>query len=801
MLFPRYSFALFIACTLSACGGGSDSTPQPPAPVAYSAQNDSAEVELGESVDIDVLANDSGDNSTDFAIVSVSEPSTGSVTISNNKISYTPGEDFLGEVTFDYTGTNGANESSASITVSVAATVTVAGRVAIPQMGGGEVVATVNDSDYQTTIAGDGSYSLSLRITDANDTRNIILRAKGAADASFITLSSELPATAELLEQASTDRTLTADENAKVVLTPFTTAATVQLLNATADASLDASNLTALYRLIDAELLAEMAAVTHYLSNGSAEQLPNGLTTIEELLFDAQQLNAFSAELAENGELVMALNQLAENEANTASIDPAEFRGDLIRFSNFSEFKQEQLALGLRVAETDVVTFQNNPEQGFDFDGKRWARDLVYENRSQLTAGQFIMLYGDYFDPDAIDQLQQAFSNGEVNALVELYSTQENMRLTPVLANGGMLTLHITSSIYLEPSPIETDSGVITLNKSIYRNNSTFATYGHEPRLRSGTSFALDTSQTRIMYGLFDYYNATEFAGTSDAYSAHLRTEFTPTNETSGTLFRPQTGDEGSYELSQDGTKLSITWAADNLYVSHEDWYMFTNEAGYEHAIAHRYLKDGNHYSAIVPFIRKVPDLSFVDYINGTSALQVQSLEETIFTTTGELRDLNEMYGVTGLIWRDDGALDRIGVICAYQSGSSNGCSAEYEVRNYSWWRPEGENVYSNFRCIAESCGGLLYELLGMRQAPEIAISYYTANYPAGLGPLGDLITPGEVHFAGAYLRYFHAVEIDTQSAESAAALAMPKAISKHQQPLMLEYPAEPAHPSAELQP
>lgn len=91
-----------------------------PANEAPLAANDSASVNAGQTVSIDVLANDSDPEGDGISLVSVTQPANGSAQLAGNQVSYTANADFSGTDTFSYTITDTAgNQATAQVTVSV----------------------------------------------------------------------------------------------------------------------------------------------------------------------------------------------------------------------------------------------------------------------------------------------------------------------------------------------------------------------------------------------------------------------------------------------------------------------------------------------------------------------------------------------------------------------------------------------------------------------------------------------------------------------------------------------------------
>ena len=87
------------------------------APVA---KDDSAETAYETTVTVDVLANDSDEDGDKLTIQSTTSPKNGTVKNDNGKLVYTPNDGFSGEDIFEYTITDGEDEATAKVTVTVA---------------------------------------------------------------------------------------------------------------------------------------------------------------------------------------------------------------------------------------------------------------------------------------------------------------------------------------------------------------------------------------------------------------------------------------------------------------------------------------------------------------------------------------------------------------------------------------------------------------------------------------------------------------------------------------------------------
>ncbi len=96
-----------------------DGDPENGAPTA---EDDVAAVVAGQSVDIEVLDNDSDPDGDSLDIISVTEPESGTVEIDRDELEYEAAADFEGTDTFEYTIDDGnGHQATATVSVSVSA--------------------------------------------------------------------------------------------------------------------------------------------------------------------------------------------------------------------------------------------------------------------------------------------------------------------------------------------------------------------------------------------------------------------------------------------------------------------------------------------------------------------------------------------------------------------------------------------------------------------------------------------------------------------------------------------------------
>ncbi len=98
-----------------------DSSNQGGVNLAPTAATDTAATLMGQSIDINVLANDSDPEGDTLTITAVSNPANGTVSNSGTSVQYTPASGFSGTDSFSYTITDGnSNEATAQVSITVA---------------------------------------------------------------------------------------------------------------------------------------------------------------------------------------------------------------------------------------------------------------------------------------------------------------------------------------------------------------------------------------------------------------------------------------------------------------------------------------------------------------------------------------------------------------------------------------------------------------------------------------------------------------------------------------------------------
>ncbi|MRJ43359.1 cadherin-like domain-containing protein [Idiomarina loihiensis] len=273
--------------------------------VAPVATADSSEVKIGNSVTIDVLANDSDENNDTLKVVSTTEPSFGVVTIaSDSEVVYTPNDSFLGSDSFSYTVSDGEEDVSAEVTVSVYNEVVISGRVIDDPIPNAEVTIQVGESEVQATADADGYYKSPIRFT--NNEQLVRLKASGVGEQQNVQLLSYLGNVGEAFQAAGEDGELTREEAPHVNVTNLTTAYTILAeRNNGGEAFATYEEYEAAVDKVNSDEAIEVAAAIKLIVDDPSFAQPEGFETVVDLVKDSEGYRQFleAVEQASPGKL------------------------------------------------------------------------------------------------------------------------------------------------------------------------------------------------------------------------------------------------------------------------------------------------------------------------------------------------------------------------------------------------------------------------------------------------------------------------------------------------------------------
>ena len=306
----QISLALVAALGLSACGSDSDdeiATEQPQEPTySLTAAADAGESLNGESVTIDLDANDSYDGEGELSVSVIdSDDAAGSVSTDGTTLTFTPAEGFLGSTEITYEVTDGDLTAEAVVTIDSAETLSISGTVTDAPIADATVTVTLAGQTHEAEADADGNYQLDIKVSSTPETSAIRINAVGAEaqGQAYVTLSSLLASYEQLRQQAGDDRLLQRDEDNSVQVTQVSTARDV-LIRALAGAeTIAGTDLAELSLRIETEELLETAAIIKLLVDSpESYPLPDGVATVSEFLADQEAYDAMVTVASESAE-------------------------------------------------------------------------------------------------------------------------------------------------------------------------------------------------------------------------------------------------------------------------------------------------------------------------------------------------------------------------------------------------------------------------------------------------------------------------------------------------------------------
>ncbi|MCC2616334.1 Ig-like domain-containing protein [Aestuariibacter halophilus] len=327
-----------ILASLTACGGGSggesNTSINPPLPAtnqAPVAQNDTGNVFAGQSIELDVMANDSDPEGDTLTIETVGDVASGRVVMDGSVLRYESTGDFSGVVTFSYTVVDGNGGSSeATVSIDVLNRLTLAGRIDGVAQSDMTITAYVDDNAYTATTNNQGQFQLVVGIASEEQS----IRLQSTADDRGIQYQTWLNAQDGLLSLADDEEQIN-----DVVLSLLTTREAL-LLDAIAQqhgVPVSSDNLARYRLLIDHTDTFNGALAAKIARENPSVELPDAYQTAADVLSDlfgyadhlAEWKSAYPVQYQE------ALDALMQSVGTHESAETALMK-DLLIFPKFS---------------------------------------------------------------------------------------------------------------------------------------------------------------------------------------------------------------------------------------------------------------------------------------------------------------------------------------------------------------------------------------------------------------------------------------------------------------------------------
>lgn len=303
----KYSYLLLFgaALTLTACGGsdsnddtgsgGGDGGTSNTAPEAV---NDEITADTGTEFSIDVLANDTDADDDTLEITDVSAPENGTATIDGSAILYTSNDGYTGSDSFTYTITDGEDEASADVAITVQQTVSVSGKIVDSPIANATVTVTIGGETYTATADAEGAYTLDITFVDGTELLTINAQGSAENNQEYVELVSAMSSLASLAAAAGDDGVLERSEAAGTNVTNVTTASHTLMVEANGgEAPTDEEALSVAQEAIDPNELLEVSAVIKLIIDNENFSLPEGTESVLDLVQNIESYNAYVAEV------------------------------------------------------------------------------------------------------------------------------------------------------------------------------------------------------------------------------------------------------------------------------------------------------------------------------------------------------------------------------------------------------------------------------------------------------------------------------------------------------------------------
>ncbi|WP_139169597.1 Ig-like domain-containing protein [Microbulbifer yueqingensis] len=317
--------SVVMAGVLAGCGGdGGNSGRGVEDPVVSVNQppvltSPSAETSNGEPVSVDLSEYASDPDGDSISIKSLSEPENGSVSQAGLVVTYDPEDSFAGIEVLNVTLTDGTDDVSGSITFTSYQGVSLSGQVVDDPIPNANVKVEIGGQIFEATADSEGHYTLDIESSDLDSYIKVTATGEEGAGVELVSLLGEI---GSVLEAAGEDRELGGAGDTSTNVTNVSTARYVLAVEANEGAEITSDEeMAASEKSIDADKLLEIAAVIKVVLDNPDYDLPEGSTSVLELVTDTDAYNNFVAEVTsadpENNALTEAMEQIVSDPALT----------------------------------------------------------------------------------------------------------------------------------------------------------------------------------------------------------------------------------------------------------------------------------------------------------------------------------------------------------------------------------------------------------------------------------------------------------------------------------------------------
>lgn len=572
----RVALCLLVALGLSACGGSDDSSSPEEVSAILTANNDSGETSNGNSLTVDVLANDEYTGNADLSVSIVSnEEAAGTAEVDGTNIVFTPAEGFIGSTDITYSVTDGELSSEATVSVVSGETLSIKGTVTDSPISNANVSVTFNGETYRATADAEGNYTIELSVTSDPSDEAIRIEATGAEenDQAYVALSSLLAGYDELSEASGDDRVLERSESNSVQVTQVSTAEDVLVKQLAEEAEISAEEVALLKASIDADKLLEVAGVIKLLVDSSDKYtLPEGKNTISDLLSDEAAYEAIveKASQGENSDLDQAINETLADESVAEKITLEDIKGTYFynirgnktigkvagrtwHIGDNGEFVDYWDSLG----QLPVVTTGSYTVEDGILSLVTEASSFRFDVPQEYSDGRY-----DDLDTELLDALNAWVEENHSNTTFQINYKSKYLDFKALSSSNDNLTVSYTEESALSAWEFEWNGQTYQVPEVVTdRENNVTRTLLDKASTKAQTDGAFDlaANSTWVLPIFGMSANATEGAfGLGDIVT------FSGTSGSEGAFEGKYTASSGDWSLSEDGSTLTLSYVVNN---------------------------------------------------------------------------------------------------------------------------------------------------------------------------------------------------------------------------------------------
>lgn len=649
-------------------GGGTSNT-------APEAVDDEVSAQSATELSIDVLENDSDADGDTLEITDVSDPENGSATIDGGVILYTSNDGYTGSDTFTYTISDGEDEASAEVFVTVEQTVSVSGKVVDSPIAGAAVSVTVGGETYTTTADADGNYVLDVTFTDGTELLTLTAQGSEENNQGYVELMSAMSSMASLAEAAGEDGILDRSEAAGTNVTNVTTASYTLMLDASGgEPPADDEALSVAQEAVDPNELLEVSAVIKLIIDNDSFSLPEGAESTLDLIANVESYNAYVEEVETTDP--EALNNVVEEIINDPELVEQQEDPTLPEFY----LPTSATRPGFVSRSYEVLVFEDDGtgmviSPGYNSEGSNsafsWelAEDgfytLTYENPVEFTS--FPSVQGVTDDPGIL----AAYEAAGVNQVQATYS--ETGKRFKVITKGNRqdsIREEYSQTVTYAPLEWEGETYQISPDQNEYTSNLVYL---------NGDNLDLIPMEQEQLVGTWAVNVLGQF-GTDESFN-RFASDMVTFNE-DGTFSALYTGVEGTWELTEDGS-------VDMLYGDVDQSVEFFNQVGELYAaLVGAETPDGNLVASYNRVVKQNPELEVTeaDFLTNADEFWLGHINSWVQASWNEELDIPNVDQYWG--WQFDSGTIGHNVYLYCEAPNEEGFCEHGETSQLLWVNP-----------------------------------------------------------------------------------------------------------------